>query len=410
VRVSSVPHPGCGSSPSSSSPWSTAPGSRACVFPESCVWSSSVESRRRCATRSSSPSRSTTRSPARSSRTLGARQRTRRCAPRQHDHRLAGFSISYDGSRTRPPGGLPRGRATASPTATVRRHARSVGLDAGYADVSFTERSPGRPRSSSTANTSPPGQADVRRHPDRLRHHSGRKYNRLRAIDDLEAIATSTTTRVPLRHFTETETSTSTRWRRSSIPLALEICRPFAGEEQLGVALRRRGRVDRPSSSTCWPSSSTPSTEAYSNWSGYLHQGRTEEASRRMRRRENAGATATSTTVWGSVPSLADTGAIAQLKKRCPRSRSWPTPGSTSRVFRQLGDEKKASEEYQAALEIDPTTSQPDQTGATVSLRGAARQGRTEAETSPRLPGPPPRSSRAHGRANFHSCTVRWAL
>ena len=143
--------------------------------------------------------------------------------------------------------------------------------------------------------------------------------------------------------------------------LALEILPTFVrARNNLGVALRRRGRVDEAIEQYELAIEHDPgNADALSNLgTAYPHLGRTEEALEAYRlRRENAAPTATPISAWGprtfAWPAYEE--AIEQFRKALSEgARAGRGPFPARRMPSDLGDEKKAAEEYKATLEIDP--------------------------------------------------------
>ncbi len=280
---------------------------------------------------------------------------------------LAGFSISYDWLSNKTAQEVFRegkGNCLAYTNLFVGM-AREVGLNAAYADVRFFERITREAEIvvRSTHITAAVGQGpgavliDFTSTPER-------KYIAFEVIDDLEALANFYNNQGFLYgYFTETEDVDFDPLEKEleMYRLALEILPTFhRGRNNLGVALRRRGRVDEAIEQYQLALEHEPEyAEAHSNLgTAYSHQGRTQEALRayrlaaryaggdgyihhrlgvmylRLRRYQEA--IEQFRTALSKEPELAD--ARYHLGE----------------CYRSLGNEKKAIEQFEATLEIDP--------------------------------------------------------
>ncbi|RPH42766.1 MAG: tetratricopeptide repeat protein, partial [Planctomycetota bacterium] len=192
-----------------------------------------------------------------------------------------------------------------------------------------------------------------------------RKYTAFEAIDDLEAIANFYNNQGFLYgYFTEKEAVNFDPLEKEleMYRLALEILPSFGrSRNNLGVALRRRGRVDEAIEQYKLAIEKDPKyVEAHSNLgTAYLHQGRTEEALQEYRlAAENASG------VDGYVHERLGVtflrlnryeDAIKQFRKALSKEPELADARyHLGECYRSMGNEKKALEEYRAALEIDP--------------------------------------------------------
>ncbi len=280
---------------------------------------------------------------------------------------LAGFSVSYDFLSNKTAKEVFRegkGNCLAYSNLFVGM-ARAVGVEAVYADVKFTERITREAEiivksTHITAAVMQGGEAtliDFTRSPER-------KYTAFKVIDDLEAIANFYNNQGFLYgYFTEKEDVDFDPLEKelAMYRLALEILPTFGrARNNLGVALRRRGRVDEAIEQYKLAIEQDPRyVEPHSNLgTAYLYQGRTDEALAEYRlAAENAGPDGYVHERLGAtflrLGRYQD--AIKQFRKALSKE-----PGLADahyhlgECYRTLGDEKKAAEEYQAALEIDP--------------------------------------------------------
>jgi tetratricopeptide (TPR) repeat protein len=281
---------------------------------------------------------------------------------------LAGFSISYDWLSNKTAKEVFRegkGNCLAYSNLFVGM-ARAVGVEAAYADVKFTERVTREAeivvKSTHITAAVTTGSAatliDFTRTPER-------KYTAFRVIDDLEAIANFYNNQGFLYgYFTEKAAVDFDPLEKEleMYRLALEILPTFLrARNNLGVALRRRGRIDEAIEQYKLVIEADPKyVEAHSNLgTAYLYQGHTEEALEEFRlAAENAGR------ADGYVHErLGATflrlgryqDAIKELRKALSKTPELADAHyHLGECYRSLGDEKKAVEEYRAALEIDP--------------------------------------------------------
>jgi tetratricopeptide (TPR) repeat protein len=280
---------------------------------------------------------------------------------------LAGFSVSYDWLSNKTAREVFRegqGNCLAYSNLLVGM-ARAVGLNAAYADVRFTERITREAeivvRSTHIAAA--------------LRHASGtvlidftarpeRKYIGFDVMDDLEAIANFYNNQgFVYGYYTETEDVEFDPVEKEleMYRLALEILPTFhRARNNLGVALRRRGRVDEAIEQYRLAIEHEPSyPEAHSNLgTAYMHQGRTEEALEEFQvAAEHAGRDAyvhnrlgVAYLRLGRYPE-----AIEQFRKALSKEPELADAHfHLGECYRQLGNEKKAIAEFEATLEIDP--------------------------------------------------------
>jgi tetratricopeptide (TPR) repeat protein len=280
---------------------------------------------------------------------------------------LSGFSISYDWLSNKTAKEVFRqgkGNCLAYTNLFVGM-ARSVGVDAVYADVLFTERLQ-REAEIVVKSTHITGAVtlaggltliDFTKTPER-------KYTAFRPIDDLEAIANFYNNQGFLYgYFTE----------KGDVPfdplekelemyrLALEILPTFErARNNLGVALRRRGQIDQAIEQYKLAIQHDPKyVEAHSNLAtAYSYQGRTQEALKEYRlAAENAGPDGYVHERLGATFLRLGRYQDAIKEFRTALSKEPDLVDSRYHLgecYRILGDEKKALEEYRAALEIDP--------------------------------------------------------
>jgi tetratricopeptide (TPR) repeat protein len=280
---------------------------------------------------------------------------------------LAGFSISYDWLSNKTAREVFRegkGNCLAYSNLFVGM-ARAVGLDARYADVEFKDRIT---REAEIIVHSEHITAAVRRATGTVlidfTTTPGRQYIGFRVIDDLEAIANFYNNQGFLYgYFTETEDVDFDPLEKEleMYRLALEILPTFhRARNNLGVALRRRGRIDEAIAQYKLAIQDHPRyAEAHSNLgTAYLHQGRTEDALKEFRlAARNAGRDGyihhRLGVVYLRLGRYQD--AIEQFRKALSKEPKLADARfHLGECYRRLGDEKKAIEEYQAALEIDP--------------------------------------------------------
>jgi len=281
---------------------------------------------------------------------------------------LAGFSISYDRLSNKTAREVFRegkGNCLSYSNLFVGM-ARAVGLNASFADVAFSERVTKEAEivvnsSHVTATVKPAtGRAvliDFTRTPER-------DYIGFEMIDDLEAIASFYNNQGFLYgYLTETEDLDfdASEKELEMYRLALEILPTFGrARNNLGVALRRRGKVDEAIEQYQLAIEHDPRhAEALSNLAtAYLYQGRTEEALEALRRAAaNAGPDGYIHHRLGAL--YLQRGqyqeAIKQLRKALSREPELADAHfHLGESFRALGNESKAIEEYEAALAIDP--------------------------------------------------------
>jgi len=281
---------------------------------------------------------------------------------------LAGFSISYDWLSNKTAKEVFRegkGNCLAYSNLFVGM-ARAVGVEAVYADVKFTERITREAEivvksTHITAAVSLGSGAtliDFTSTPER-------KYTAFNVIDDLEAIANFYNNQGFLYgYFTEREAVDFDPLEKEleMYRLALEILPTFQrARNNLGVALRRRGRIDEAIEQYKLAIEEDPKyVEAHSNLgTAYLYQGRTGEALEEYRlAAENAGSSDgyVHQRLGATLLRLARyQDAIKQFRKALSKEPELADAHyQLGECYRSLGDEKKAVEEYQAALEIDP--------------------------------------------------------
>jgi regulator of sirC expression with transglutaminase-like and TPR domain len=280
---------------------------------------------------------------------------------------LAGFSISYDWLSNKTAQEVFRegkGNCLAYSNLFVGM-ARAVGLDATYADVRFTERIT---REAEIVVRSTHITAAVRQTTrTRLIDFTAtpeREYLGFDVIDDLEAIANFYNNQGFLYgYFTETGDVDFDPLEKEleMYRLALEILPTFdRARNNLGVALRRRGRIDEAIEQYRIAVEHNPkNAEAWSNMgTAYLHQGRTEEALRQYEIAvKNAGKNGYVHHRLGVVylrlaryPE-----AIEQFRKALSKEPELAEAHfHLGDCYERLGDQEKAIEHYEATLEIDP--------------------------------------------------------
>ncbi len=280
---------------------------------------------------------------------------------------LEGFSISYDWLSNKTAQEVFRegkGNCLAYSNLFVGM-ARAVGLDAAYADVRFTERITKEAEmvvrsthiTAAVRRAGGTGIIDFTATPER-------KYVGFEVMDDLEAIANFYNNQgFVYGYFTETEDVDFDPLEKEleMYRLALEVLPTFhRARNNLGVALRRRGRVDEAIEQYRLALEHDPNyAEARSNLgTAYLHQGRTEEALEEFRiAARNAGGDAYIRHRLGVVylrlaryPE-----AMEQFRKALSKEPQLADARfHLGECYRRLGDEEKAIEEYEAALGIDP--------------------------------------------------------
>ena len=280
---------------------------------------------------------------------------------------LSGFSISYDWLSNKTAREVFRegqGNCLAYSNLFVGM-ARAVGLDARYADVEFSERIT---REAEIIVHAEHITAAVRRATGTVlidfTTTPGRKYIGFEVIDDLEAIANFYNNQGFLYgYFTETEDVDFDPLEKEleMYRLALEVLPTFGrARNNLGVALRRRGRVDEAIEQYQLAIAHDPKhAEAHSNLgTAYVHQGRTEEALQALRiAARNAGPDGyihhRLGVMYLRLALYQD--AIKQFRKALSREPELAEAHfHLGECYRALGNEKKAIEEYEATLEIDP--------------------------------------------------------
>jgi tetratricopeptide (TPR) repeat protein len=280
---------------------------------------------------------------------------------------LTGFSISYDWLSNKTAKEVFRqgkGNCLAYSNLFVGM-ARSVGLNATYADVAFTENVR---REAEVVVSSKHVTAAVKEGPEIVlidfTRTPERKYIAFRVIDDLEAIANFYNNQGFLYgYFTETEDVDFDPQEKEleMYHLALEVLPSFIrARNNLGVALRRRGRVDEAIEQYKMVLKSDPKyPETLSNLgTAYLLQGRTEEALEAYRRAaENAGPDGYIHHRLGIMYLRLGRyrAAIQQFRKALSKEPDLAEAHfHLGECYSRLGNEKKAVEEYQAALALDP--------------------------------------------------------
>jgi tetratricopeptide (TPR) repeat protein len=242
---------------------------------------------------------------------------------------------------------------------------REVGLDVSYADVLFTERTTREAEIivNSTHITAAVKRADGTALID-FTTTPEREYIGFELIDDLEAIANFYNNQGFLYgYFTEsTDVDFDPLQKELEMyRLALEILPTFhRARNNLGVALRRRGRVDEAIEQYKLAIKDDPKyAEAYSNLgTAYLYQGRTDDALKAYRlAAKYAGNDGYIHHRLGiAYLRLARyEEAIEQFKKALSKEPDLAEAHyDLGECYSKLGNQKKALEEYKAALEIDP--------------------------------------------------------
>ena len=280
---------------------------------------------------------------------------------------LAGFSVSYDRLSNKTAQEVFRegkGNCLAYSNLFVGM-ARAAGLDAAYADVRFTERIT---REAEIVVHSTHITAVVRQTTGNVlidfTATPERKYIGFDVIDDLEAIANFYNNQGFLYgYFTETEDVDFDPLEKEleMYRLALEILPTFQrARNNLGVALRRRGRVDEAIEQYRLAIEQDPGyAEALSNLAtAYSYQGRTEEALATYRlAAKHAGGDGYIHHRLGVM--YLRVGRCPQAIKHFQKAISREPELADARYhlgecYRKLGKEKKAIEQFEAALEIDP--------------------------------------------------------
>ena len=280
---------------------------------------------------------------------------------------LAGFSISYDWLSNKTAQEVFRegkGNCLAYSNLFVGM-ARAVGLDASYADVRFTERIT---REAEIVVHSTHITAVVRQTTGNVlidfTATPERKYIGFDVIDDLEAIANFYNNQGFLYgYFTETEDVDFDPLEKEleMYRLALEILPTFSrARNNLGVALRRRGRVDEAIEQYQLAIEQNPKyAEALSNLgTAYSYEGRIEEALETYRlAAQHAGGDGyihhRLGVMYLRVGRYQE--AIKELRKAVSREPELADARyHLGECYRLLGNEKEAIEEYEATLEIDP--------------------------------------------------------
>lgn len=280
---------------------------------------------------------------------------------------LAGFSISYDWLSNKTAKEVFRqgkGNCLAYSNLFVGM-AREVGIDAVYADVKFTERVT---REAEIVVSSKHITAAVKQGTDTFlidfTRTPERKYVAYTVIDDLEAIANFYNNQGFLYgYFTEAESVDFDPLEKEleMYRLALEILPTFVrARNNLGVALRRRGRVDEAIEQYKLAIKHDPGNpDALSNLgTAYLHQGRTGEALEAYRRAvKNAGPNGYTHLRLGTVYlRLARyEEAIEQLRDALSKEPELAEAHfQLGECYRRMGKPKEAIREFEATLKIDP--------------------------------------------------------
>jgi tetratricopeptide (TPR) repeat protein len=280
---------------------------------------------------------------------------------------LGGFSISYDWLSNKTAKEVFRqgkGNCLAYTNLFVGM-ARSVGVDAVYADVLFNERLTReaeivvKSTHVTAAVTLGSGLTliDFTKTPER-------KYTAFRAIDDLEAIANFYNNQGFLYgYFTEKGDVSFDPLEKEleMYRLSLEILPTFVrARNNLGVALRRRGKIEEAIEQYKLAIRQDPKyVEARSNLAtAYLYQGHTKEALEEYRlAAENAGPDGYVHERLGLT--FFRLGryqeAIKELRKALAKEPDLADAHyHLGECYRSLGNEKKAADEYRATLEHDP--------------------------------------------------------
>ena len=280
---------------------------------------------------------------------------------------LEGFSVSYDWLSNKTAQEVFRegkGNCLAYSNLFVGM-ARAVGLDAAYADVRFTERITREAEivvrsthiTAAVRSATGTGLVDFTATPER-------KYIGFEVIDDLEAIANFYNNQGFLYgYFTEAGDVDFDPLEKEleMYRLALEVLPTFhRARNNLGVALRRRGRVDEAIEQYRLAIEHNPKyAEARSNLgTAYLHQGRTEDALREyLLAVKYAGRDGYIHHRLGVVYLQLARYEEAMEEFREALSREPELAEARFHLgecYRRLGDEEQAIEEYAATLEIDP--------------------------------------------------------
>jgi len=280
---------------------------------------------------------------------------------------LSGFSISYDWLSNKTAKEVFRegkGNCLAYSNLFVGM-ARSVGIDAAYADVRFVEHITReaevvvRSTHITAAVMRPTGNViiDFTATPER-------EYLGFDVISDLEAIANFYNNQGFLYgYFTETEDVDFDPLEKEleMYRLALEILPSFSrARNNLGVALRRRGRVDEAIEQYKLAIEHNPkSAEAHSNLgTAYLYQNRTDDALREYRLAvKHAGRDGYVHHRLGVLYLRLGRyeEAIEQFRKAISKEPELADAHfHLGECYRKLGDETKAIEHFEATLEIDP--------------------------------------------------------
>jgi tetratricopeptide (TPR) repeat protein len=282
---------------------------------------------------------------------------------------LAGFSISYDWLSNKTAKEVFRegkGNCLAYSNLFVGM-AREVGLQAVYADVTSVERVS---REAEIIVNSNHITAAVRFGPNTIlidfTTSPEREYTGYRVIDDLEAIAHFYNNQGFLYgYFTETGSEEigfdPLEKELEMYRLALEVVPTFGrARNNLGVALRRRGKIDQAIEQYEIAIEQDPKfAEARSNLgTAYVKLGRTDEALEQYRvAAKNAGPNGfihhRLGTTYLRLARYED--AIKQFRKALSKEPEFAEARySLGECYRKLGDEKRAIKEYRASLEIDP--------------------------------------------------------
>ena len=312
---------------------------------------------------------------------------------------LAGFSISYDWLSNKTAKEVFRqgkGNCLAYTNLFIGM-ARSVGVDAVYADVMFTEHLTREAeivvKSTHITASVMLGNGltliDFTRTPER-------KYTAFKPIDDLEAIANFYNNQGFLYgYFTEKgDVSFDPQEKELEMyRLALEILPTFVrARNNLGVALRRRGKTDEAIEQYKIAIKQDPNyVEARSNLAtAYTYQGRTKEALEEYRlAAEHAGPDGYVHERLGSTFLRLNRyqEAIKEFRKALAREPDLADAHyHLGECYRSLGNEKKAAEEYRATLEVDP-----NYVAAQARLQALSGPAAPAEPAAPTEPAPPPR-------------------
>jgi len=282
---------------------------------------------------------------------------------------LAGFSISYDWLSNKTAKEVFRqgkGNCLAYSNLFVGM-ARAVGLEVVYADVTSVERVS---REAEIIVNSNHITAAVVRGPETIlidfTAKPEREYTGYRVIDDLEAIAHFYNNQGFLYgYFTETSSEElgfdPLEKELEMYRLSLEVLPTFQrARNNLGVALRRRGKVDEAIEQYKLAIEHDPRfAEARSNLgTAYMRQGRAEEALEQYElAAKDAGPNGFIHHRLGvAYLRLARYGdAIKQFRKALSKEPELADARYyLGECYRKQGNKKRAIEEYQAALELDP--------------------------------------------------------